>query len=77
MSSKRSERLEVVSDRAAIQMQSDIASPTSFNANTGTYIATTADGSEVQYSKGNFRNPPNLISVVSSQNSQIAFGDWQ
>ena len=77
MSVKRSQRLKVVSDRVATQTQSFVATPSGFNADTGIYIATTADGSEVQYSKGNFRNQPNLISVVSSQNSQIAFGDWQ
>jgi hypothetical protein len=77
MATKRSQRLQITSDRASIQTQSNIATPSGFNADTGVYIATTADGSEVQYAKGNFRNQPSLISVVSSQNSQIAFGDWQ
>jgi hypothetical protein len=74
---KRTNRLQVVSDRAAQQPQSIVATPTNFRTDTGSYIATTADGGEVQYKRGNFRNQPNLISVVTAKNSGIGFGDWQ
>ena len=74
-SAKQSNRLKALSKKPI--ENSFVAAPSGFNDATGAYIATTPDGGELQYKQGNFRNPPNLISIVTAQNSGIGFGDWQ
>jgi len=71
-SAKRANRLQSISTD---EPQTLIAQPTSFDAVSGQYIATTADGSEIPYIAGNFRQPTNQISIVKSELGQ-AFGDW-
>jgi len=71
-SAKRTNRLQSISTD---EPQTLIAQPTSFDSDSGQYIATSADGSEIPYVAGNFRSPTNQISIVKSELG-TAFGDW-
>jgi hypothetical protein len=72
---KRYKRLERIASQ--LPQQTLIASPSGFDATTGTYLATLPDGGTIPYKAGNFPTPPDQISVVIGANSSIGFGDWR
>lgn len=72
--SKRAKRIDsLASEKPTVAI---LAEPSGFDRSTGVLIATAPDGGEIQYSAGNFRAQPSVISVVPAKNSVIAFGDW-
>jgi ABC-type uncharacterized transport system auxiliary subunit len=72
-SAKRANRLQSISTD---EPQTLIAQPTGFDALSGQYIATSADGSEIPYIAGNFRQPTKQISIVKPAIGLLSFGDW-
>ena len=75
--SSRCGRLKAESEKIKNQPQSAIATLSGFDPNSGSYTATTADGGITYYRQGNETKPPDQISVVTSKNSTIAYGDWK
>ena len=71
---KQNNRLQAIKD--APMSSNTIAVPTDYDATTGLFIGTTADGSEVQYKQGNFPQQPSSILISKTNNSLIGFGDW-
>jgi hypothetical protein len=76
-SNKRFNRLRANADKAARVNSNLVATPTGYDSTTGLFIATTVNGSEVQYSQGNESSQPNQISVSVARGSLIGFGDWR
>ena len=57
--------------------QTTIATPSGWDAATGSYIATTPDGGKIPYKAGQPSAASSSIVVSVGSNALIGFGDWQ